>query len=349
MTTRRRFTRQFLALERKYSMSIPRALSVAFIVVTAAVGLSVTRAAANPLFGYEVETDVVFAQGEVTADGVKIKRNLMLDVYTPTELKGDAARPSVILVHGGAYHRGGRRQPPYRESGAVHSRMEDYARLLAPLGYVCFVIEYRLAPELPRPLSEPGSGSLLPLDEVVTPAGLARTNFARRAMGLPELADDESIVVWNAAMAGAEDTAKAVEFVRANAAKFGVDTDKIALGGHSAGGGNVLNAAFGLNAPVAAVFPLSPPAPIFDTAKVMARDDLPPTLLVISQYDLEAILESAPKTIAQLRAGGSDAKLVWVPGFPHFYPTGAVTLGDDGTRMSVGERVIHFLDTYLRE
>jgi predicted esterase len=349
MTTRRRFTRQFLALEERYSMSIPRVLAVALVVATAAVGLSATRAAANPLFGYKVETDIVFAQGTVTADGVEIERNLMLDVYTPTELKGDTARPAVILVHGGAYHRGGRRQPPYREAGAVHSRMEDYARLLAPLGYVCFIIEYRLAPELPRPLSEPGSGNLLPLDEVVTAAGLARINFARRAMGLTELEDDESAILWNAIIAGAEDTAKAVEFVRDNAAKFGVDPDKIALGGHSAGGGNVLNAAFGLKAPVAAVFPLSPPAPIFDTAKVMVRDDLPPTLLVISQYDLEAILESAPKTIAELRAGGSDAQLVWVPGFPHFYPTGAVTLGDDGTRMSVGERVVHFLDTHLRK
>jgi len=82
--------------------------------------------------------------------------------------------------------------------------------------------------------------------------------------------------------------------------------------------------------------------------KIMDRNDLPPTLLVISQYDLEAILESAPATIARLRAGGSDTQLVWVPGFPHFYPTGAVTLGDDGTRMSVGERVIQFLDAHLQ-
>ena len=330
-------------------MRTHQALAFACIAVTASICLSVTKAAANAVFGYEVETDVVFAQGEVTSDGVEIERDLMLDVYTPTEAKGDTARPAVILVHGGAYHRGGRRQPPFRENGAVHSRMEDYARLLAPLGYVCFVIEYRLAPEFPLPVSDPGSGNLLPLDRVVTPAGLARTNFARQAMGLPELADDEKIAVWNAAMAGAEDTAKAVEFVRANAAEFGVDSNKIALGGHSAGGGNVLNAAFGLKAPVAAVFPLSPPASIFDTTKVMVSDDLPPTLLVISQYDLEAILESAPKTIAQLRAGGSDAQLVWVPGFPHFYPTGAVTLGDDGTRMSVGERVIQFLDTHLHD
>ena len=150
-------------------------------------------------------------------------------------------------------------------------------------------------------------------------------------------------------MAAAEDTAKAIEFVRANAETYRVDPEKIAVGGHSAGGGNALNAAFGLKAPVAAAFPLSPPASMFDTTKVMAGDDLPPTLLVVSQYDVEVTLESAPETIAQLRAGGSDAHLVWVPGFPHFYPTGAVTLGDDGNRMSVGERIIEFLDEHLRD
>ena len=330
-------------------MSTARVTVFALIAVTCAAALSGTRVEANPVFGYEVKTDVVFAQGKVTSNGVEVERNLMLDVYTPAGSGNDAARPAVILIHGGAYHRGGRREPPYREAGAVHSPMEDYARLLAPFGYVCFVIEYRLAPELPRPDSEPGTSGLLSPEEFVTSAGLARTNFARRAMGPPELAEDERIVIWNAAMAGAEDTAKAVEFVRANATKFGVDSNKIALGGHSAGGGNVLNAAFGLKAPVAAVFPLSPPGLIYDTAKLMAQDKLPPTLLVTAQYDIDAILESAPETLAQLRAVGSDVELVWVPGFPHFYPTGAVTLGNDGTRMSVGERVIQFLDTHLKE
>ena len=304
--------------------------------------------AANPVFGYEVEIDVVFATGRVVIDGNEAERDLRLDVYSPSERHEGDARPAVILVHGGAFHRGGRRQPPFREAGAVHSRMEDYARLLTPLGYVCFVIEYRLAPELPQTDRQPGMASLLPLDVVVEEEAMARTNFARQAMGLPALEDNERIVLWNAAMAGAEDTAKAIDFVRQNADKYGVDPDKIAVGGHSAGGGNVMNVAIGLNAPVAAAFPLSPPASMFELATVTEEHDPPPMMIVISQNDVGATLETAPDTIAALRAAGADVQLVWVPGFAHFYPTGAVTLGDDGTRTSLGERVVEFLDTHLK-
>ena len=149
-------------------------------------------------------------------------------------------------------------------------------------------------------------------------------------------------------MAAAEDTAKAVDFVRANADRYSVNPDKIAMGGHSAGGGNVMNVAIGLNAPVAAAFPLSPPASMFDMVKVMADHEPPPMMVAISQNDVAATLESVPDTIATLRVAGADAQLIWVPGFAHFYPTGAVTLGDDGTRMSLGERVIEFLDAHLK-
>ena len=305
-------------------------------------------AKANPVFGYEVETDVVFGNGRVIVDGRETERDLMLDVYTPSDSQDDAARPAVILVHGGAFHRGGRRQAPFREAGAVHSRMEDYARLLTPLGYVCFVIEYRLALELPQTEMQPGTAHLLPLDAVVESSALARTNHARQEMGLPALADDERIVLWDAAMAGAEDTAKAVAYVRAHADQYGIDPTKIAVGGHSAGGGNAMNVAIGLNVPVAAAFPLSPPASMFDLAEVMKHHEPPPILMAISQNDVALTLETAPETIATMRAAGADAEFIWVPGFAHFYPTGAITLGDDGRRMSLGERVIEFLDKHLK-
>ena len=161
------------------SLFLPSLLAVVLAVPFA------EHSAANPVFGYEVETDVVFGTGRVVVDGKEMDRDLKLDVYTPGEPNDGDARPAVILVHGGAFHRGGRRQPPFREAGAVHSRMEDYARLLTPLGYVCFVIEYRLALELPQTDMQPGSANLLPLDEVVESSALARTNHARQEMGLP--------------------------------------------------------------------------------------------------------------------------------------------------------------------
>ena len=301
----------------------------------------------NTAFGYALELDVVFGQADVAADHGVTSRDLMLDVYSPADAKNDSARPAVVLVHGGAHHRGGRRQPPFREHGAVHSRMEDYARLLAPLGYVCFVIEYRLAPEGPSPRTRPGAPELVDLDRVITDAGLERVNFARRAMGLRALVEGEKHLLWNAVMAGAEDTKMAVEFVQANAGRFNIDPSRIALGGHSAGGGNTLNAAFGLKAPVRAIFPLSPPGMAFRRSQVIAGQHLPATLLVIAQNDIPAILEPAPGLIRDLRMAVPDFQTAWVAGFPHFYPTGAVTLADDGTRMSVGERVVEFLDKHL--
>ena len=133
-----------------------------------------------------------------------------------------------------------------------------------------------------------------------------------------------------------------------NAAKNNVNPRKIALGGHSAGGGSTLNTAFGLRAKVAAIFPLSPPEMIFDARKVINSPDLPPTLLVISQNDDPAISEAAPGLVRQLKSAKANYQLAWVPGFGHFYPSGAVSLGDDGTRTSVGERIIDFLDRNLK-
>ncbi len=301
----------------------------------------------DQVFGYSLELDVIYGQGVIAPDGTAQMRDLKMDVYLPSEPTAGLL-PAVVLVHGGAYHRGGRRQPPYNEAGAVHSRMEDWARLLTPLGYACFVIEYRLAPELPQPDNTPATGSLLAVDEYLTPAGIARANFARSAMGLPEVSEQESIVLWNAAMAAAEDTARAVSFVHDNAERFGVDPDKIALGGHSAGAGNVLNAAYGLGAPVAAAFPLSPPEFMFHWERIESGD-LPPALVIASQYDIDAILEGLPGMVNSLRKAGTETSFAWIPGFPHFYPTGAVSLGDDGTRMSLGNRVIRFLDVHLED
>jgi len=323
------------------------AVRIVFFVIGAVCALTSATVSANPVFGYEVELDVVYGQGAIAPDGKEIQRDLMLDVYTPSEAGDGKARPAVILVHGGAHLRGGRRLPPYKEDGAVHSRMEDYARLLTPLGYVSFVIEYRLSPELPVPATEPGGPGLIPLDDAVTDVGLSRLNFARNSEGLPPIAPDEKILVWNSIMAGAEDTATAIEFVRENAERWNIDPDRIAAGGHSAGGGNVLNAAFGLQAPVVAIFPMSPPTMLFDPAEVIADSDKPPTLWLVSQNDVAICLEAAQVTLPHLESAGVEHQLTWVPGFPHFYPAGAVSLGDDASRLSVGERIVGFLEEHL--
>lgn len=59
-------------------------------------------------------------------------RQLLCDVYQP---KGDKLRPAVLVVHGGAWRSGNRKQ------------LQSYAKALAERGCVCFAIDYRLAPK----------------------------------------------------------------------------------------------------------------------------------------------------------------------------------------------------------
>lgn len=226
--------------------------------------------------------------------------------------------------------------------------MQDWARLLAPLGYACFVIEYRLTPETPIPEMKPDAEGLQAYQEAITDAGLARTNFARGAMGLPPVDKKDKLFLWNGLLSAFEDLNKAIIKVRESAEQYGVDPERIAIGGHSAGGTIVLNAAYGIKSPVKAAFPLSPAVVGYDFSKTIDSPNLPPMLVLMSQFDVEATLESVPYLKKIAEGAGLDHNLAWVPGFRHFYPTGAVSLGDDGVRISVGERVIQFLEKNLK-
>lgn len=303
--------------------------------------------AADP-FGYTVETNVVYGSGKITKEGKVLERDLLMDVYTPTANTSIKKKPAVILVHGGAFHRGGLRKPPFKEDGAVHSGMQDYAQLLAPLGYVCFVIEYRLTQEQPV-LDLPFEGEeLQPYQKFVTQESLRRTNFARRAMGLSEVPANNSLVIWKGILAPSEDLNKAVLNIIASAEKYGIDPESIGMGGHSAGATTVLNSAYGIKSPVKAVFPLSPAVVGYDFNKVIDSPELPAMLLVMSQNDLPLMRHTIPLLMDKAQTSGIDFNFAWVPAFGHFYPTGAVSLGNKGVRTSVGERVITFLDRHLK-
>ncbi len=330
------------------------------IAISALLSLFVSNAArADQVFGYETELDVVYGTGHVAPDGTKTERELRMDVYSPSASNADYSssasasdgpHPAVIYVHGGAHHRGGRRVEPFRLEAAVHSRPEDYARLLAPLGYVVFVIEYRLATENPEPELSPGEANLISdVDAYITPQVFEATVRARSAMGLPRLENspEDRLFLWKAGMAGAEDAYMALEFIIDNAERFNIDPDRIAMGGHSAGGGITLNVGLGMEAPLAAIFPLSGPGILYEHDAVKGYAKLPPILLAYSQFDEHTQLGDLPGIISLLRDAKADYSLTWVPGFAHFYPHNAVSLSDDGTRMSLGDRITSFLDEHL--
>jgi acetyl esterase/lipase len=125
------------------------------------------RATVAPTQEIEPQTNVVY--------GVVAGESLLLDIYQP--VAGEAPRPTVIVIHGGAGSYGDR------------SDLSEHAQALARAGYVAFNIEYRL------------------LDGGKNP--------------------------WPAQLA---DVQLAVRWVRANAAQYNVDPNRIAALGHSFGG-----------------------------------------------------------------------------------------------------------------
>ena len=324
-------------------------LSALITILLVAGSSAPASAQGDPVFGYQLELDVVYGQGLITRDGAEVMRDLRMDVYSPTKA-GDGPWPAVIYVHGGAWHRGGRRNPPYRDAGAVHSSPEDWARLLAAAGYKVFVIEYRLAPQDPIPRFVPGEDNTVAdvmsvIREELWP-GLAR---ARAGMGLPmpEYTDEGVMMIWRAYMSGVEDAALALEFILEHAQGLNIDPERIAMGGHSAGAGISSSVGLGLETPLKAIFPMSSPPIMFEEDYVASRSDLPAVLLHFSQFDDVPLLISAPDMVGMLRRSGTDFTLAWMPGYPHFYPHNAVSLGDDGTRMSLGDRVLQFLKEHL--
>lgn len=99
-------------------------------------------------------------------------RELLLDAWVP---KKDGTHPAVLVVHGGAWRSGDRKQ------------LRGYANSLAKRGFACFAIDYRLAPNDKFP-------------------------------------------------AQIDDCREAVKWIRAHAAEYKVNPDKLGAIGYSAGG-----------------------------------------------------------------------------------------------------------------
>lgn len=78
----------------------------------------------EPKLEFDVKEKIVYSKVE--------DRELLLDAYVP---KPEGEYPAVLVVHGGAWRTGNRQQ------------LKHYAVSLAEMGFVCFAIDYRLAPK----------------------------------------------------------------------------------------------------------------------------------------------------------------------------------------------------------
>ena len=109
--------------------------------------------------------------------------------------KEDHLKPGLLLVHGGGF----------REGSKQDERMVEYAEYFAERGYIVFVIDYRLESDNP-PAPSSWSGAF--------------------GFGASRLAAAHAAIV---------DVKAAVRHIRANAASYGIDPNRIGVLGESAG------------------------------------------------------------------------------------------------------------------
>lgn len=209
---------------------------------------------------------------------------LRLDLYTP-RLGCDPDCPVILALHGGGFKFGTRKSP-----GVV-----TLAETAAQAGFAVVVLDYRLVNDNPR-LSKSVKQGLA--DEL----GVVRSKILQRApRGQHALA----------ALAAAEDTAAAMAWVIAQADRYSLNTDQIALFGSSAGAVTALTLTYGadelgfdLPIPIAGVVDFQGRLP--DVLDIAPGD--PPLMIVHGTQDQRVAFDNA----TTLRGRAALAKVpVW--------------------------------------
>ena len=169
-------------------------------------------------FTFRVDSNVIYG---VDTNYLGFTDTLLLDVYTPNN--ADTKRPLVVFVHGGNWLGGCKDDP----SGIVPLLHQFVKR-----GYVVASVNYRLGWHKDDWVSDPVAGWPISLWPITY-----RTFYAADSMELVR-----------AIYRGQQDVKGAIRFMKGRAEQDSVCTDKVFVGGESAGGFVALAAAF-LDAP----------------------------------------------------------------------------------------------------
>lgn len=261
--------------------------------------------------GVRIENDVVYGSGRVGYGTPQERmRPLLLNVYLPEGQPVSGPRPALILSHGGAYHRGSKDTDEFEQDGSQNTPMPEYCKRFAARGYVCFSVGYRLTQELPGPQA-------LPIKRDRERVARGRIDYVRELLGLPRASDQELLEGTEAVF---QDVAQAFRFVHANAARWQIDTSRIAMGGFSAGAFASLYAAYALGMPAAAIISVSGGMDPADAGYyVHGTRGQPPVLMFAAEHDLPGINERTQSFVDAAVATGIGVRRYHVPGKPHFY------------------------------
>ena len=154
---------------------------------------------------------------------------------------------------------------------------------------------------------------------------MSRVDVVRAEMGLPPIEPRDMARFMEAAV---DDVAAAVRFVKTHHGDYGVDPERIVLGGFSAGGRCAAYAAYGRRIGVVGVVTISAPLIPADAAAYLARgheSPAPPLLMISGERDLDYVCAFVPEVERQFRAAGRPVEWARVPGGTHFYASDSQT------------------------
>lgn len=285
-------------------------------------------------------SNVRFGSAGINADaqnGTPASRDLLMDVYMPAD-GASAPRPAVVLAFGGAYHRGSKEDDSFEDGGGRNTPIAEYCRELAGRGFVCFALDYRLTSEAP----DPGPNPVLSDPDGVS---RSRVDHVRKLLGLGPAT---SRMIADGMEAAAADVATGLKYVHENAARFGVDRDRVTAGGFSAGGTSALYAVFAHGAPANGVIVLSGRMEAPDIPRYMRDADQRPVLQFVAENDLEHVRTLTAAMRARSNEVGLCHDVFNVPRAGHFYPRSAEAIAEDGRVSTVDAEILSFLDRVSR-
>jgi acetyl esterase/lipase len=175
----------------------------------------------DSIFGVSTTSNLIYGTGAINNGAGTL--DLRLDLYRPTDIGQGAVpanSPAIVLIHGGGFTSGNK------------TDLAPAANIFASFGYTVASISYRLAGSNPPPEPGPGGNLIPPSPPYAT------------------LPVPQGVNAVNAAVA---DATKAMLWMRSNAAAYGIDADRIGIGGASAGAVTALLQAY--NSPSAAAAP----------------------------------------------------------------------------------------------
>jgi acetyl esterase/lipase len=241
------------------------------------------------------------------------------------------------MAFGGAFHRGTKDDDAFEVEGSTNTAIAEYCLEFAKRGYVCFSIDYRLIQEDP----DPGKTIAISSQDLVP---RSRVDEVRRMMNLPPA---DNLTLWRGIEGAIDDGVSAIQWVKKNSDRFQIDSQKIAIGGWSAGGRIALHAAFAEKEGVAAVFSISGYMHPVDMKQYM-HADAPPVFISWGTKDLDYVISQGPIFQEHFNQVGIEHIACEIQNASHFYPGSVLVNDSSGFSGSLEESLARFLKAALK-